>query len=475
MRDIGYSLETAIADVIDNSIYARAGSVKILATWNSEHSSISICDDGEGMGRECLIEAMRLGTIGPTAERDDADLGRFGLGLKTASFSQCRSLSVVSSNGDEMTGCRWDLDRIVDTDEWTLELLTADEISALPGSETVDSPGTLVVWEKLDRVVDFTDTKSTEKNFNSAIVEAIDHLALVFHRYLKGEPGIKKFAIDVNGVPIEPFDPFNSTTEATQRLHEEVVVIGGEKVLIQPFILPHHSKTSGAEYKKYAGSNGYLKNQGFYVYRNARLLTSGTWFKLARQEELTKLARVRIDLPNSLDHYWKIDVKKSRATPPEIVRRRLKRIIEKISGSAKRVYKGRGKRLKDKVDKPVWARHVNKGTLSYTIDPEHPLLEGFASDLPEAQRNRFNGILRLIESSFPVATFYSDVAQDPESVVSATPDNDELSAFAELYYDYCRMSTDDHKVIREAFLGADPFSGHPKFVDDFLNSKSAGE
>jgi hypothetical protein len=131
--------------------------------------------------------------------------------------------------------------------------------------------------------------------------------------------------------------------------------------------------------------------------------------------------------------------------------------------------------LKDKVDKPVWARHVNKGTLSYTIDPEHPLLEGFASDLPEAQRNRFNGILRLIESSFPVATFYSDVAQDPESVVSATPDNDELSAFAELYYDYCRMSTDDHKVIREAFLGADPFSGHPKFVDDFLNSKSAGE
>src|SRR5262245_18928842 len=86
----GYDLDSAVADIIDNSISARATSVRIIVHEDGESSWIAIADDGWGMDDETLRNAMTFGCIDPEEARAPDDLGRFGLGLKTASLSQCR-------------------------------------------------------------------------------------------------------------------------------------------------------------------------------------------------------------------------------------------------------------------------------------------------------------------------------------------------------------------------------------------------
>lgn len=144
------------------------------------------------------------------------------------------------------------------------------------------------------------------------------------------------------------------------------------KVTIVPYILPHHSKTSADEYEKYAGDGGYLANQGFYVYRNKRLIIHGSWFRLATPETLTKLARVKIDISNDMDAEWELDVKKSMARPPSVIRMRLKNIIEKIRDKSAKTYRARGRRIIDQSVTQMWEKHVAQGKVCYKINLDHP-------------------------------------------------------------------------------------------------------
>lgn len=296
--------------------------------------SLAIVDDGEGMSEDELLAAMRPGSRNPLDTRDKEDLGRFGLGLKTASFSQCRKLTVASRKDGVISCARWDLDKVAQTNQWLVELL--DEPSSVPWIDELGISGTLVVWEKLDRLVE-GEASEARSAFVSRIDDASEHLELVFHRFLAGERGIKKIALELNGRALEPFDPFHSTHPATQAGPVEKIKSGGQEVEVQAFTLPHHKKDPEG-WERFAGKAGYLKNQGFYVYRGKRLIIHGTWFGLARQKELTKLARVRIDMPNGMDAEWKIDVKKASAQPPYHVRERLRRIIETIGATSRRVY-----------------------------------------------------------------------------------------------------------------------------------------
>ena len=415
LRDIGYSMESAIADVIDNSITAKAKNIHVKFAWNNENPWIAIVDDGYGMSPAELTDAMRLGSRNPLEDRSDEDLGRFGLGLKTASFSQCRQLTLISRK-DGILACReWDLDQIEENPDngWRLKVLENFEIRDDKCIEDIlplmNQTGTIVLLRKLDRY------DGLEKKLNSLIEHSRVHLEIVFHRFLSPRPGEKKINIFLNNDRLSAFNPFNPTHPATQELPEQFIHVDDQAVKVQPYVLPHYNKTSRDEYQKYACSGGYLQNQGFYVYRNRRLIIKGVWFRLIKKEELTKLIRVQIDIPNSLDHLWKIDVKKSHASPPEAIRSELKLIIDRIAASGEKVYRQKGKKLASTVKVPGWTRTAAEGKILYEINKKHPLIVQFKNDLPDEKQQPFKDLVFMIESSFPTELFYSDVAKKPET------------------------------------------------------------
>ena len=333
MRDIGYSLSTALADIVDNSIAAGAETVQIFASSEAPEMKIGILDDGVGMTETQLLEAMRLGSRSPLEQREKSELGRFGLGLKTASFSQCRVLTVITRANGTTARARWDLDHIAKLDRWQVQI--PDDLTSVPWMEHMGERGTLVVWEGFGLGDDKGGSGRNVEDFVRQVDEARTHLELVFHRFMSGEPSRKRVRIALNNRPLEPFDPFHSNHSATIVGPIERIRVSKDEVVVQPFTLPHHGKVTPNEWKRYAGAEGYLKNQGFYVYRVRRLIIHGTWFGLARQTELSKLARVRIDIPNSLDRSWRIDVKKASAQLPQVVRERLRRIIEPLVATIK--------------------------------------------------------------------------------------------------------------------------------------------
>jgi hypothetical protein len=414
MRDIGYSLESALADVVDNSITAGATTVRLFAETVGPEARFAILDDGDGMTQPDLLEAMRPGSRNPLDERNSTDLGRFGLGMKTASFSQCRRLTVVSKRGGQFAAACWDLDYVAEIDEWLVQIPPDSE--KIPWVDQLGDKGTLILWEKLDRFVDAESPPDGHDHLLRRLDDTIDHLELVFHRFLAGERGLKKVTMLLNNRPLVAFDPFHSGHPATIAGPVERISVRGHHVVVQTFTLPHHKKVTPAEWERYAGRAGYTRNQGFYLYRAKRLIIHGTWFGLARQMELTKLARVRIDMPNELDDAWKIDVRKSSAHPPRLVRERLRRIIEEIGAGSKRVYKARGRRLLSDSRVPVWRRVQDKNEIRYQVNSEHPLLAEFAGALTQQQRKGLAGVLELIGAALPVDALFADMGGHPERV-----------------------------------------------------------
>ncbi len=425
MRDIGYTLESALADVIDNSITAGAKTIDIFADTSAAEPAMAILDDGEGMGEDELLDAMRPGSRSPLDERSMNDLGRFGLGLKTASFSQCRRVTVVSRKGSRTTCARWDLDAVVAADDWLVEL--PEDIDEIAWADRLGEQGTLVLWEKLDRLSESEGSPVDRENMVRRVDEAGQHLELVFHRFLAGERGLKRVSMKLNNRALEAFDPFHSNHPATIPGPEERIRVKGHDVVIRAFTLPHHKKVSPAEWTRYEGRGGYLKNQGFYVYRAKRLIIHGTWFGLARQAELTKLARVRIDMPNQLDADWKIDVKKASAQPPFRVRERLRSIIETIGATSKRVYTARGRKLASDSRVPVWRRIQDKNEISYSINPDHPVIADFAARLPEEMKHDFHRVMEMTSAAIPVDALFADISGQPEKIAGANISDDSLN------------------------------------------------
>ena len=414
-RDIGYSLPTAVSDVIDNSLTAGARTIQLHAETHAEDPAIGILDDGAGMTETELLEAMRLGSRSPLEDRTATDLGRFGLGLKTASFSQCRRLTVVTRRAGATSCAIWDLDTVAARDRWIVEL--PESPATVPWSDRLAADGTLVVWQKLDRLVG-PDGRGDRQDLVRQLDETARHVEFVFHRFLSGREGSEgRVEVSLNGAELKPFDPFHSHHPATQHHQEEPFVLAGKEIRIQPVTLPHHDKVSKADWERYGGPEGYVKNQGFYLYRNRRLILHGTWFGLARQLELTRLCRVRIDMPSSLDAEWKIDVKKAWAQPPPPVRERLRRIIEQVGVPSKRTYTVRGSRLTEDSRLPVWTRSQDKNEISYGLDTEHPLFSAFETRLDPEGVGEFRRLVRLIGSTLPVEALYADVSASAESVV----------------------------------------------------------
>jgi hypothetical protein len=334
---------------------------------------------------------MRYGSQNPNEKRAANDLGRFGLGLKTASLSQCRSLTVVSKQNGRVEARQWDIDHVIAADDWSLKILdTEDEVNILPRIKELKSleSGTLVIWQNLDRLkvgeLDF------ERSMGRKMDEVRAHLSLVFHRYISGEPGLPKVQIRMNNTPVVAADPF-LIKRNTQVMSDEYIYIDNSTVVVRPYILPHISDMTNAEIEALGGKEGLRKSQGYYVYRNKRLLVWGTWFRMMRQGELSKLARVQVDIPNELDSLWTLDIKKSTAMPPEVVRNNLTAIIERLAGKSKHTWEYRGKKETHDSIVPIWQRFRGK-QVDITTALTAPIL---CSKYSEKHRRILSEIWRL--------------------------------------------------------------------------------
>lgn len=481
LRNIGYSVETAVADLIDNSITAEAKNINLRFAWNSGEPWFAIADDGHGMTRNELIEAMRFGSMNPLKTRMKDDLGRFGLGMKTASFSQCKQLIVLSKKFTKIACCEWDLKYLTEhsSEEWKLSVSDIAEIDSRPILSKIYneylinlSSGTIVLWQAIDRIKENVPIVKQEAHFNSVIDNVRNHLELVFHRYLKPDPGKRKVWIVINGDDLIAFDPFNPGNLATQELEEQKIILEGEEITVQPYVLPHHNKVSRQEYLKYEGEGGYLNNQGFYVYRNRRLIIKGTWFQLIKKEEMNKLIRVKIDLPNSLDHLWKIDVKKAHAYPPENIRNELKQVINKIEVKGRKVYRQRGKKLLNEVKHPLWERKISAGKISYNINVKHPILKKFTCDLDSNKKEEFGYLINIIGSSFPIDLFYSDFANKPEQVEKDPIDEKYLEKLLKIFIDTWKTDETLDGNVHERLLSMDPFASNKETTLKLLEQLS---
>ena len=473
MRDLGYSLETAVADLIDNSISASANNIEIFCASNTECPYLAIIDNGKGMNKEEMIDAMRHGSSNPKKERKRDDLGRFGLGLKTASFSQCKRLTVVSSRKGQCCSAEWNLDVIDEKDDWLLSILNKDEISSLPLIERLDETGTLVLWRNLDRLFEGKSGIKRQEVVNEKIDVLEKHLSLVFHRFLSGEiRGGEKITIAINGHDVESFDPFCRKNSATQILPDETIRINGRVVRIQPFILPHHSKLSTKEHHFYQERSNFMSNQGAYIYRNGRLMAWGDWFRLIPKTEATKLARIQIDFSSSMDEMWEIDIIKSRAAPPLQVRERLRQIISRIADRSVTVHRGRGKKLFNKVKKPVWERYRDQKTIRYTLNREHPLVLSLSANIKNDKINHLHVLLDTISFSLPVEMIYSDfLTHEKEMQQPPISEDTVIDRLGKLKDALLGDQEIDVESFRDVVRSTRLFDAHMKMVEQFIRKE----
>jgi hypothetical protein len=475
MRDLGYSLETAIADLIDNSISAEANRIDIICDVSGDQPLVVILDNGKGMAEGELMAAMRHGTDNPKRQRAPRDLGRFGLGLKTASFSQCRSLTVVSTNDASVCGAEWNLDRIDAADDWMLSLLDEDDIQATPYVDRLGKHGTAVIWRELDRLLEDEAGDRRQEIVNEKLEAVGRHLSLVFHRFLSGEvKGHSKIALTINGHPISAFDPFCRKNPATQVLPEEIVRIGDAEVRLQPYVLPHHSRLSASEYDYYQDRSDFISNQGGYVYRNGRLMAWGGWFRLVPKGEATKLARVQIDFPNSLDEAWTIDIKKSRARPPHAVRERLRQIIAKITTRSVTVHRGRGQRLFQETQAPFWERYADHDGIRFAINEQHPIIASLARRVSPEDADLLRTLLDSVAASLPVEMIYSDYSTHPREINQRSVDESQtmerLKSLRQVLYG---DGPGDAKAFLQIVRSTHLFDGQIELAERFISEAFA--
>jgi hypothetical protein len=441
IRDIGYSFEVAVADLIDNSITAGCTDLQIVMVPQPE-LIFAMLDNGSGMSEVEVVEAMRLASRNPKEIRSKNDLGRFGLGLKTASFSQCRKLTVVSKKGETLSCRQWDLDYISEKNEWLL--ITPTEYSQYPLFNELSNlkNGTLVCWQLIDRC---------DKNNLANIIDQVrKHLALVFHRFLEGADQ-KAVKIKINNNSVLPFNPFNLNHPATQQLQLEKIKIFSSDVHVQPFILPHHSKLTQKEYDFYATEEGYIKSQGFYLYRGNRILIYGTWWGLHKTVDAHKLVRIKIDIPNDMDHLWGIDIKKSIARPAEAIKNDLRRVISRVTEIGSKPFTGRGRKIEDKTVIQFWEVMPLNDDFRFSINQLHPLFTDLEADLSAASLEKLQIYLKGLQAYLPIDAIQFKLQNSPHQLKQQTA-----------------LSEADITALTERLLGA----GLPQsYIDELLKTE----
>lgn len=452
LRSVGYTNETAIADILDNSISGAATEIELYFDWDNRR--IIIADNGFGMDYQELMDAMEIGSADPNEMRPSEDLGRFGLGMKTASFSMAKKLLVISKKNSTISNAEWNLNTVASEDKW--EISEYDESEILMILESIDTytqynnwkQGTLIIISELDRLIDETNIEKSKKNFYKMIRNIKFHIAITFHRFME-ENALK---ISVNGNKLEAWNPFWIKSPATMELAREELFDGKNEVVVEPYILPHKSKyNSEEEFKEAAGVKDWRGHQGFYVYRNRRLLVYGTWFGKFKKEPAYNLARIKLDMSADSDFEWDIDIKKSKATLPVAIEEQITQIAYLAIEKSVAVYNSRGvynrKNTSNNTSlKYVWEQRKNiSGNYMFYLNKKHPMLLKILSGMDENAQKELKTYLSLVESYSP--TMLSGVMdKETDFVVSDEDKKREILNIQEKIRIYRMLQYDDVEI-----------------------------
>ena len=343
LSSMGYDFSQAVADVIDNSIDAGASKIEI-ASFSDEGSPDSayllVMDNGAGMDPKRLHVAM---TLGGTSSGAGA-LGKFGMGMKTASLSQCDRLVVCSKSSGRIHGLAWDMDILEKTKKWDMELVDEDALP-LPAVEFLTSvkKGTVVVWRKIKSVRGLKEKNAT-RLIDRESLHARRYLEMIFHRYLAGESGARKVGMIFNGKKLAPWDPFCRDQKNTRNLGDvnlKVPDAAKSFLSIKPYLLPSQDGfTSPEAFTHGAGIRKWNDMQGLYFYRNNRMVDYAGWGWMRAKDEKTKFLRISVDydVNAEMDELMKINVAKQTASIPLSLRDEIKELISKWAVIARKTY-----------------------------------------------------------------------------------------------------------------------------------------
>ena len=409
IRSFGYSFNTAVADLIDNSISAFSSKVNIHMEWGNGDPFIAILDDGEGMNEEAISKNVVLGSKHPREKREKHDLGRFGFGLKTASFSMARELHVFSkTEKDQLCYRAWDLDILEQKNKWLISKKLPAWYDSLDKKLKIGERGTLVLWKNCDRLL---KNSANAKAFKDMGIDLISYLGTIFCRYI-APPNKLNIYVNSDNIPVEPWDPIPPGSRSLEKQE-----LRGIKVT--PYILPHQSTFENPDdYKKAGGINGWNQQQGFYVYRNKRLIVNGGWLGLKRMkvEEHINKARILVDIDTDFDEVWQIDVLKSRATIPSgDIKNSLEAIAKHVRKQADEAYRDRGKVLSRTTASPdifLWQmKKRSDQSKEFVINRNHPYVklikENYAGKKTDIDR-----LLGLIEKLLPTEVIQVETAKE---------------------------------------------------------------
>ena len=475
MRAMGYSFESAVADIIDNSISALASNVQVRFPVDPADCYVVICDNGIGMNRQELFDAMKYGSEQKREGRSEKDLGRFGLGLKAASLSQCRKLTVVSKKDGQISAYMWDLDIIEERHDWYVVECSDEEIQQIRFIEWLDnlSSGTVVVWEDFDFIE--KSSGSVYAELNKLQESTSEYLSLIFHRYLN-KPAQNRLTIKVNNYQLVGYDPFLENHNKTNVRRKISIPIkdsqGIERmVTVQPFILPFQKDLSAEDKKLSGGIENYRSKQGFYVYRNERLIVWGSWFGRHR-DELTKYARIRVDIPNTLDDIWGIDIKKQSAKIPNSIKNRLTKAVDEAMDIAikAQTYRGRIAKIDDEVDY-IWDRIQDRDQFYYHINRDSRIFDLIKEKVDDETWSRIDMVLEEIENSIPYQQIYIDKSQNKIDDAISDERIADIENKARMLISLAEaMGGSDRREIVEKMFLSEPFNKYPGLKDKLMEA-----
>lgn len=411
----GYSLETSLADLMDNSISAKANKIEVLIDTDSEPFKLFLADNGQGMTEEELSRNMQFPSNSPEHSRSNSDLGRFGLGMKTASFSQTRKFTVLSKKEGEMKyhGRTWDVD-FLKANGWKIIINSDEEVARLMFQyhqlskdflKRFDEyePNTIVIWEGLYKFESYLKEGNRKDALKREITEVTsDYLALVFHRFM--EKSINPLKIRINNTIVSPFNPFPEEEKDFRQIEPKQSAFRSDVIKIEGFVLPSRSITESKQSltKWTTRYRGLMDMEGLYIYRANRIILFGGWNGIVKKAPRLQLARLRVEVGNSVDHLLHLNVAKSQIVVPHELRNAFEDYIGELKIEAEREYYNRGIRkfsgTKTQNHVQLFERsYSNKGSI-LEVNNNFPLVKNLQESLDRKQKSQLNLLLRMINT-----------------------------------------------------------------------------
>ena len=411
----GYSLETSLADLMDNSISANSNKIEVLIDTDSEPFKLFLADNGEGMSEDELSANMQFPSNSPDDKRLKSDLGRFGLGMKTASFSQTRKFTVLSKKKGEKKfhGRTWDVDFlkvngwkiIINSDQevanlmYQYNLLSKDLLNSFDNYE----PNTIVIWEGLYKFENYLKEDNRKEALNREVTDVTsDYLALVFHRFM--EKDINPLKIRINNTIVSPFNPFPVEEKDFRQIEPKQSFFSSDVIKIEGFVLPSRAITESKKgITKWTTRNrGLMDMEGLYIYRADRIILFGGWNGIVKKAPRLQLARLKVEVGNSVDHLIHLNVAKSQIVVPHELRNAFEDYIHELKVEAEKEYYNRGIRKfsgsKSQKNIKLFERsYSNKGSV-LEVNNDFPIVKNLQESLNKQQNSQLNLLLRMINT-----------------------------------------------------------------------------